>query len=70
MRQNQRKVKLMKEKFKRKERKKRKKEKKYIVGSQGIVQLGGSGPWYNQGGSAKVGACEYFLLTERSLVIN
>ena len=31
-------------------------KKKYIVGCQGVIQLGGPDHWYNQGGLAKVGA--------------
>ena len=45
------------------------KKSKYIVGCQGVVQLGGPYPWYNLGGSAKVGPHKLFLFTEISLVV-
>ena len=39
------------------------------MGCQGVVQLGGPDPWYNQGGPAKVKARKFFLFTEGFLVI-
>ena len=41
----------------------------YIVGCRGLVQLGGTDPWYNQGGPAKVGARKLFLFTKSSFVV-
>ena len=40
----------------------------YIVGCQGVAQLGGPDTWYYRVGPAKVGACKYFLFTESSFV--
>ena len=40
----------------------------YVVSCQGVVQLGGPDPWYNQGGLAKVGSRKSFLFSENSLV--
>ena len=41
----------------------------HIVRCLGVVQLGGSDPWYNQGGHAKVGARKSFLFTAGSLIV-
>ena len=41
----------------------------YIVGCQGVVQLGGSDPWYNWAGPAEVVARKSFQFTESSLVV-
>ena len=40
-----------------------------LVGCQGVIQQGGPGPWYNQGGPAKVVAHKSFLFTESFLVV-
>ena len=36
----------------------------YMVGCQGVVQLGGPGPRYNHGGPAKVVARKSLLFTD------
>ena len=39
-----------------------------MVGSRGVVQLGGPDPQYNWAGPAKLGAHKSFLFTESSCV--
>ena len=40
----------------------------YVVGCRGVVQLGSSDPWYNQGGSAKVGSRKSIFNTWKQIV--
>ena len=42
---------------------------KYIVGCQGVVQIGGPDPGFAKRGPTKVGACESILFTESSCVV-
>ena len=39
------------------------------IGCQGEVQLGGPGPWYNQGGPAKVWVRKSFIYAKSFLVL-
>ena len=40
----------------------------YAVGCRVIVQPGGPDPWFNRGGSAKVGACKSFVMDSSNLI--